>query len=131
MDEKSDLCQETMSSDQSMKVKIEAIHELNRMNGAYKPERVEVKSKLSLSVLLRKFNGSELVRREEIDETEKVVSFFMKIGSGEFCVELFCVMQSTPHLKIRHFGNNSFMLCLSTFKPCLAECNALGCSLKF
>lgn len=65
MDEKSDLCQEVMSSDQGMKVKIEAIHELNRMDGAYEPERVEVRSELSFSVLLRKLKGSELVRRRE------------------------------------------------------------------
>lgn len=45
--------------------KIEAIREFNRMDGAYKPERVEVKNELSFSVLLRKLNGSELGRRRE------------------------------------------------------------------
>lgn len=67
VDERSDLCQEAVESDQGMKVKmpgkIEAIRELNRMDGAYEPERVEVKSELSFSVLLRKLKGSELVRR--------------------------------------------------------------------
>lgn len=69
VDEKSDLCQEALASDQGTRVKmpgkIEAIRELNRMDGAYEPERVEVKSELSFSVLLRKLKGSALVRRRE------------------------------------------------------------------
>lgn len=69
VDERSDLCQEVVASDQGVKVKmpgkIEAIRELNRMDGAYEPERIEVRSELSFSVLLRKLKGSELVRRRK------------------------------------------------------------------
>ncbi|MBT9449981.1 terminase small subunit [Akkermansia glycaniphila] len=63
--QESDLCQEfsTTESDMgsSVKVKmpgkIEAIRELNKMDGAYEPERVEVKSELSFSSLLAGIAG--------------------------------------------------------------------------
>lgn len=56
VDEQSDLCQEAVASEQGVKVKmpgkIEAIRELNRMDGAYEPQKVEVDAGESFMGLL-------------------------------------------------------------------------------
>lgn len=65
VDEQSDLCQEMVSSDQGVKMKmpgkIDAIRELNRMDGAYEPEKIEVKSEFSFSTLLNGLTSDPLV----------------------------------------------------------------------
>ncbi|SEH97423.1 terminase small subunit [Akkermansia glycaniphila] len=66
VDEGSDLCQEATASEMGVKVKmpgkIEAIRELNRMDGAYEPEQIEVRSELSFGSLLKGLESSALVR---------------------------------------------------------------------
>lgn len=66
VDEQSDLCQEMVSSDQGVKMKmprkIDTIRELNRMDGAYELEKIEVKSEFSFGSLLRDLPSDPLVR---------------------------------------------------------------------
>lgn len=73
IDGESDLCQEytetqgeTFSSTKyKMPSKIQAIQELNKMDGAYEPEKIEVKSELSFSLLLKSLPSDPLVRGTE------------------------------------------------------------------
>ena len=73
VDGESDLCQEytetqgeTFSSMKyKMPSKIQAIQELNKMDGAYEPEKIEVKSELSFSSLLKSLPSDPLVRGTE------------------------------------------------------------------
>lgn len=73
VDGESDLCQEFVESEGpngcttkvKMPSKIDAIRELNRMDGAYEPDRVEVKSEFSFSSLLKSLPSDPLVRVTE------------------------------------------------------------------
>ncbi|MFQ7015539.1 MULTISPECIES: hypothetical protein [unclassified Akkermansia] len=54
------------------------------MDDTYEPETMEVKSELSFFVLLRKLNGSELVRKRKEGEEKKGYLFFPKAGNYMF-----------------------------------------------
>lgn len=65
VDGKSDLCQEKTVSEFGMKCrmpdKLRAIQELNRMDGAYEPEKLKVEGDLSFASLLKGLKNRELV----------------------------------------------------------------------
>ncbi|MEG0334481.1 MAG: terminase small subunit [Akkermansia sp.] len=65
VDADSDLCQEVVPSELGDKIKvpskIAAITELNKMDGAYEPERIEVKSEFSFGSLLKALPSDPLV----------------------------------------------------------------------
>ena len=73
VDEKSDLCQSHSVTESefgttvkiTMPNKLSAIAELNKMDGAYEPEKIEVKSELSFSSLLKSLPSDPLVRGSE------------------------------------------------------------------
>ena len=71
VDEESDLCQEfrfdgeTMSRTYKMPSKLGAIAELNKMDGAYEPEKIEVRSEFSFGSLLKSLPSSQLVQGSE------------------------------------------------------------------
>ena len=54
------------------------------LDDTYEPETMEVKSELSVFVLLRKLNGSELVRKRKEGEEKKGYLFFPKAGNYMF-----------------------------------------------
>lgn len=80
VDGKSDLCQEKSVSEFGTKCrmpdKLKAIQELNRMDGAYEPEKLKVEGELSFGRLLKGLKNRELVshesnrKREDGDEHE-------------------------------------------------------------
>lgn len=65
VDGKSDLCQEKSVSEFGMRCrmpdKLRAIQELNRMDGAYEPEKLKVEGELSFASLLKGLKNRELV----------------------------------------------------------------------
>lgn len=69
VDENSNLCQSHSITESefgtkvkvTMPNKLSAIAELNKMDGAYEPEKIEVKSELSFSSLLNSLNSDPLV----------------------------------------------------------------------
>lgn len=73
VDEKSDLCQtfNVIEGEMGTNVrvtmpnKLSAIAELNKMTGAYEPEKIEVKSELSFASLLKSLPEDPLVRVTE------------------------------------------------------------------
>lgn len=73
VDGESDLCQEytetqgeTFSSTKyKMPSKLGAIAELNKMDGAYEPEKIEVRSEFSFGSLLKSLPSSQLVQGSE------------------------------------------------------------------
>lgn len=73
VDENSSLCQSHSVTESefgstikvTMPSKLAAITELNKMDGAYEPEKIEVKSELSFSALLKSLPSDPLVREKE------------------------------------------------------------------
>lgn len=65
VDGKSDLCQEKSVSEFGIRCrmpdKLRAIQELNRMDGAYEPEKLKVEGELSFASLLKGLKNRELV----------------------------------------------------------------------
>lgn len=65
VDGRSDLCQEKSVSEFGMRCrmpdKLRAIQELNRMDGAYEPEKLKVEGELSFASLLKGLKNRELV----------------------------------------------------------------------
>lgn len=69
VDGESDLCQELVTGEFGIRCrmpdKLRAIQELNRMDGAYAPEKVKVESELSFGALLKGLKSTPLVQPQE------------------------------------------------------------------